>query len=299
MTITLPDDDLVLAPPYMELSEGEDEEDEVEVDSKSCPLTANVKIHRKYSEPITSCSASEVKGQEVELQRKSTSFDVERIPVFDFDPSDDSGHFDNCDCFTNNSQANPCPANGCVISSADVNTTSGCGLTEETSQGADGVTQVNPASVCHQTEVIDCPETKGSSINNSHLDSPPADDSSRDASCEPANSTSLTSSSLTMPTIHERSKTSNGASAIDAGPTCTCDFRRRSWDHVADPDGKALLQILELPSRVFATRQPVELEILYPKCKRVVLRDVLRTDRNFHYFRSEAYHGQPRQLPHK
>jgi hypothetical protein len=37
--------------------------------------------------------------------------------------------------------------------------------------------------------------------------------------------------------------------------------------------------------QVFAARQPLELETSYAKDKRIVLRDVLRTDRNFHYFR--------------
>ena len=39
--------------------------------------------------------------------------------------------------------------------------------------------------------------------------------------------------------------------------------------------------------QVFAARQPLELEISYSKAKRIILRDVLRTDRNFHYFRCE------------
>ena len=39
-------------------------------------------------------------------------------------------------------------------------------------------------------------------------------------------------------------------------------------------------------AQVFAARQPLELETSYGKAKRIILRDVLRTDRNFHYFRS-------------
>ena len=31
---------------------------------------------------------------------------------------------------------------------------------------------------------------------------------------------------------------------------CECDFRRRSWDDVIDEEGKALLSILEFPSKV-------------------------------------------------
>ena len=41
--------------------------------------------------------------------------------------------------------------------------------------------------------------------------------------------------------------------------------------------------------QVFAARQPLELETGYAKDKRIILRDVLRTDRNFHYFRSNLY----------
>ena len=52
-----------------------------------------------------------------------------------------------------------------------------------------------------------------------------------------------------------------------------------------DEDSLALLQILEFPSRVFATRQPVDLETSYTKSKRIILRDVKRTDRTVHYFR--------------
>ena len=36
--------------------------------------------------------------------------------------------------------------------------------------------------------------------------------------------------------------------------------------------------------QVYAARQPVDLEVGYPKAKRIVLRDVSRTDRNYHYF---------------
>lgn len=51
-----------------------------------------------------------------------------------------------------------------------------------------------------------------------------------------------------------------------------------------DEEGRSLLTILELPSKVFATRQPVDLDHSYPKSKRVILRDVKRTDRTVHYF---------------
>ena len=52
-----------------------------------------------------------------------------------------------------------------------------------------------------------------------------------------------------------------------------------------DEEGRSLLTILEFPSKVFATRQPVDLDHSYPKSKRVILRDVKRTDRTVHYFR--------------
>lgn len=73
-------------------------------------------------------------------------------------------------------------------------------------------------------------------------------------------------------------KTSRGV------PECPCDFRKKSYDDVLDEEGRALLQILEFPAKVHATRQAVDLEKSYPKAKRIILRDVLRTDRNFHYF---------------
>jgi hypothetical protein len=44
------------------------------------------------------------------------------------------------------------------------------------------------------------------------------------------------------------------------------------------------VKILEFPSKVYATRQPVDLEKSYPKSKRIILRDVKRTDRTVHYF---------------
>ena len=37
--------------------------------------------------------------------------------------------------------------------------------------------------------------------------------------------------------------------------------------------------------QVFAARLPVDLEKSYPGAKRVILRDVARTDRNYHFFR--------------
>ena len=75
-------------------------------------------------------------------------------------------------------------------------------------------------------------------------------------------------------------------------PSCIyCNPNRprvTSMDCLVEEEGeetRTLLQILEFPSRVFATRQPVDLDRSYPKSKRTILRDVLRTDRNIHYFR--------------
>lgn len=37
--------------------------------------------------------------------------------------------------------------------------------------------------------------------------------------------------------------------------------------------------------QVFAARISVDLENSYPRAKRIILRDVSRTDRNYHFFR--------------
>ena len=71
-------------------------------------------------------------------------------------------------------------------------------------------------------------------------------------------------------------------------PYCNQELsRRNSCSRVLDEEGVALMQILEFPAKVFAIRQPVDLAKSYPKSKRVILRDVKRTDRVVHYFRSE------------
>lgn len=71
--------------------------------------------------------------------------------------------------------------------------------------------------------------------------------------------------------------------------TCPhCNKVLRRTDSMAtplDPESTSLLAILEFPSSVYATRQPVDLTGSYPKSKRVILRDVKRTDRTMHYFR--------------
>ena len=71
-------------------------------------------------------------------------------------------------------------------------------------------------------------------------------------------------------------------------PYCNQELsRRNSSSRVLDEEGVALMQILEFPAKVFAIRQPVDLAKSYPKSKRVILRDVKRTDRVVHYFRSD------------
>ncbi|XP_011405709.2 PREDICTED: TBC1 domain family member 15-like [Amphimedon queenslandica] len=70
--------------------------------------------------------------------------------------------------------------------------------------------------------------------------------------------------------------------------TCPhCNKVLRRTDSMATPldtESTSLLAILEFPSSVYATRQPVDLMGSYPKSKRVILRDVKRTDRTMHYF---------------
>ncbi len=72
-------------------------------------------------------------------------------------------------------------------------------------------------------------------------------------------------------------------------PYCRHHARSRSYSSslvLTDEESSSLLAILELPSKVYATRQPVDLDRSYPKGKRLILRDVKRTDRVVHYFRS-------------
>ena len=120
-------------------------------------------------------------------------------------------------------------------------------------------------------------ETSSSSMLNSS-----SDIEVPSTSCQ--NHSSDLTTNISSLRIHDNNPSSNGASAGN-DTQCSCNFRRTSCDHVLDDDGRALLQILQLPSRVFAMRQPVDLEKVYPRNKRIILRDVLRTDRNYHYFR--------------
>ena len=80
---------------------------------------------------------------------------------------------------------------------------------------------------------------------------------------------------------------------VTSSENCTlCNSGLEASDSAAlllDEEGQALLKILDFPSRVYATRQPVDLRKSYPKGKRVILRDVKRTDRTVHYFRYKCY----------
>ena len=82
----------------------------------------------------------------------------------------------------------------------------------------------------------------------------------------------------------EDSNCSPAAKADGDIPKCSCNFR---YEDVLDEERRPLLQILEFPAKVHATRQAVDLEKSYPQAKRIILRDVLRTDRQLHYFRYE------------
>lgn len=69
-------------------------------------------------------------------------------------------------------------------------------------------------------------------------------------------------------------------------PYCNPTLKRTdSSSQELDEESVTLLQILDFPSRVYATRQPVDLDQSYLKSKRIILRDVKRTDRTIHYFR--------------
>lgn len=70
----------------------------------------------------------------------------------------------------------------------------------------------------------------------------------------------------------------------DEGITECCDVRRGSMDGLLDEDAQAVLTILESPCRVSANKEKFDIENGYPKAKRIILRDVHRTDRNNHYF---------------
>ena len=86
--------------------------------------------------------------------------------------------------------------------------------------------------------------------------------------------------------IRGRSSVATGRPYDPECPYCNKQLsRRNSSSAVLDEEGVALMQILEFPAKVFAIRQPVDLVKSYPKSKRVILRDVKRTDRVVHYFK--------------
>ena len=57
-----------------------------------------------------------------------------------------------------------------------------------------------------------------------------------------------------------------------------------SSDNELDEEERTVLQILEFPSRVSATKERVDLENAYQLAKKVILSDVVRTDRDSHFF---------------
>ena len=50
--------------------------------------------------------------------------------------------------------------------------------------------------------------------------------------------------------FHCSNNSSSDEAESNRQPKCECDFRRRSWEDLVDEDGRALLSILEFPSRV-------------------------------------------------
>ena len=77
-----------------------------------------------------------------------------------------------------------------------------------------------------------------------------------------------------------------------------CDVRRGSIGGQLDQDALMVLSILEPSCKVFANKEKFDLDSAYPKAKRVILRDVHRTDRNTHYFRCVGVweHGSMRAM---
>ena len=57
-----------------------------------------------------------------------------------------------------------------------------------------------------------------------------------------------------------------------------------SDNELDDEEGRTVLQILEFPSRISATKERVDLENAYLMAKKIILTDVVRTDRNSHFF---------------
>ena len=57
-----------------------------------------------------------------------------------------------------------------------------------------------------------------------------------------------------------------------------------SSDNELDEEERTVLQILEFPSRVSATKERVDLENAYQLAKKVIISDVVRTDRDSHFF---------------
>ena len=210
-TITLPDDDLVDSPPYMELSE--DEQEDEDEDSTYCPAgskSRRMRASHRASEP-SGLHKTEKKRNDGP-RRKSANLGEEK--------------------------------------GASANTVE---------RGSASREQLR---TCHQA-------TNSGNHDNKH---------------SPTRQSPDFSNGDRQHVVEEKDDASVETSEIEQESVCTCDFRRRSCDRVLDEEGRALVRILEFPCKVFATRQPIDLEQSYPKAKRIILRDVLRTDRNFHYF---------------
>lgn len=238
-TVFLPDDDLVEAPPYMALSDGENEGEEACVSF----LTSEHRIKNTPALSVSVAKHGSIPGPGMDVDKSCSTAKDDGIKS---EPSE-------CDLHAELHVA-------LCEKSLSLNAGTGKYLLPENSITAPSV-ELNSG----QTGFAGC--------------------CAGDLHC----STSTTDSDL-----DPRAPVSNGLVGSGAGgdssdtgergERCSCDFRRRSYNEVLDDSGRSLLGILELPSRVFATQQPVDLEKSYPKAKRVILRDVLRTDRKYHYF---------------
>lgn len=84
--------------------------------------------------------------------------------------------------------------------------------------------------------------------------------------------------------LHVQLKKNSKVDEGGASQAC-CDVRRGSIGGLLDDeDALTVLAILEPSCRVFANKEKFDIDSGYPKAKRIILRDVHRTDRNNHYF---------------
>ena len=75
-----------------------------------------------------------------------------------------------------------------------------------------------------------------------------------------------------------------GHRSLDCGGFCCEVGGGVASDNELDEEGRAVLLILEFPARLSATKERVDLEKAYQEAKKVILSDVVRTDRDSHYF---------------